>query len=257
MIEKKRFSSSLNEKIKKQFNIRSEKFSISANWIKDKELIQTHLDLAGKPNGEALDLCCGTAQVGGALKDNGWNVKGLDIADNMVKVSHNYFPTIQGEAENLPFKSGCFSLVVCRQSFQFLGIKKVLSEVSRILISNGIFILSLTLPFSDVDRDWLYEIHRTKQPLLLRFYTAPDLIVELRRAGFLIKKTKMLRVRESINHWMDYAPELTPEVREKVISLFQKAPLTYKKLHQVEVIEGEIFEDWNWVVIKTTFNKTQ
>lgn len=245
----------MEEKIRNQFNVRSKDFDISANWVRHKELIWAHIELAGEPSGEALDLCCGTGQVGRTLKEKGWNVKGLDISENMIEISSNYFPVFQGKADDIPFESNCFKLVVCRQSFQFLDVKKVLSEIARVLIPEGIFILSLTVPFSDGDRDWLYEIHHLKQPLLLKFYTDQDLIEELKQASFSIEEIKTLKVKESITHWMDYTPELTQEVRDKVCSMVQNAPLAYKKLHSVEVVDGEIFEDWNWIVIKITFNK--
>ncbi len=248
-------ASGLADKLKKQFAIRSREFDISANWVKDEKLISAHADLAGKPVGKALDLCCGTGQIGRALKQNGWDVRGLDICRDMLLASARYFPGLEGVAEMLPFKSGSFHLVACRQTFQFLNINKVLSEVARILAPQGVFILSLTVPFSDIDKNWLYEIHRLKQPLLLKFYTTQDLIRELEGTGFLIKESRTLTVRESINRWMNYAPELDLKIREKVISMIKHAPAAYKKIHRVEVVNGEVFEDWNWAILKTTLHK--
>lgn len=243
------------EKLKQQFTIRSQKFDISANWVKDKQLISAHTDLAGKPLGKALDLCCGTGQIGQALKQKGWNVNGLDICRKMVRASSCHFPTLEGEAEKIPFKPGSFHLVTCRQTFQFLDAEEVLSGVSRILAPQGIFIVSLTVPFSDADKDWLYEIHRVKQPLLLKFYTAEDLTNELKRAGFLIKESCALTVRESINRWMDYSPELSLQERKKILFMIKNAPAKYKQLHCVDIVDGEIFENWNWVIFKTIFPK--
>lgn len=244
-----------SKKLIRHFNIRSGEFDISACWITDRKLISAHVVLAGEPSGEAMDLCCGTGQVGRALRKNGWRVKGLDIAENMIKSASSFFPVFRGKAENIPFESSSFNLVVCRQSFQFLDVKKVLSEISRILILGGSFIMSLTVPFSDKDRRWLYNIHNVKQPLLLKFYTGSELVDELKQAGFIIKKKKTFRVRENINRWMEYAPELTKQTKEKVISMIKNAPLAYRKLHKVEVVNGEVFEDWNWVVLKTVFSK--
>lgn len=247
----------MEKKIRNQFNLRSKDFDVSANWIKDKVLIRTHIELAGKPSGETLDLCCGTGRMGRALKEKGWNVKGLDVSDNMIKISSNYFPVFQGKTDDLPFKSNRFKLVVCRQSLQFLDAVKALSEIGRVLMPEGIFILSLTVPFSDGDRDWLYRIHRLKQPLLLKFYTARDLIEQLEQSGFLIKEARTLKIRESVSRWMRHAPELHKEVRRKVCSMIQNAPFAYKELHCVEIMDGDIIEDWNWIVIKTVFAKRQ
>jgi ubiquinone/menaquinone biosynthesis C-methylase UbiE len=170
-------------------------------------------------------------------------------------VSSRYFPALEGEAEKIPFKPNSFKLVTCRQTFQFLDIKKVLSGISKILAPQGIFIVSLTVPFSDIDKDWLYEIHRVKQPLLLKFYNAEVLINKLKEAGFLIQESYALTVRESINRWMKYSPELNSQIRQKVISMIGNAPEAYKQLHRVDVVDGETFEDWNWIILKTVFPK--
>lgn len=242
------------KKIIEQFNLRSEKFDVSANWVSDKKLIQTHVDSAGRPAGKILDLCCGTGQVGRAFKEKGWDVQGVDMAESTLKIASAFFPVLRGRAENVPFRPNSFQAVICRQSFHFLDTKKVLSEVLRVLVPKGFFILSLTVPFSDADRDWLYEIHRVKQPLLFKFYTASDLLEELKKASFSVEQIKSLRVRESINRWMDYAPELNQKTKNRVISMVKNAPLPYKKLHRSQVVDGQTFEDWNWVVIKATRN---
>lgn len=250
-------SHSLKAKLRRQFDIRSEAFDASANWVTDKGLILAHIDMAGKPSGEALDLCCGTGQIGRALKAKGWKVRGLDICDSMVKISSRYFAASKAMAEKMPFESDFFNLVVCRQAFQFLNSKKTLAEVGRILSPGGVFVLSLTVPFSNTDKKWLHAIHRTKQPLLVKFYTARDLVDELRKAKFTIEEIRTVKVRESVTRWMQYAPELNQEVRDKVLSMVKNAPLSYKKLHHSEVVGGEVSEDWNWVILKAVFRKTK
>lgn len=251
----KEHSLNIENKIKQQFSARCAEFDISANWITDEPLISAHIDLAKEPSGEALELCCGTGQVGRVLKAKGWQVKGLDICSDMVKASSKYFPVLQGRAEKIPFESNRFSLVICRQAFQFLDIQETLSEVARVLAPRGTLVLSLTVPFSESDSSWLYEIHRIKQPLLKNFYTSEDLIRALKQAQFSIIETKYLRVRESITRWMKYAPELSPETRQKVISAVENAPQFYKKLHNVKLVGEELFEDWNWVILRASFSK--
>ncbi|MBU0547954.1 MAG: class I SAM-dependent methyltransferase [Candidatus Omnitrophica bacterium] len=242
-------------KLKKQFDLRCAEFDLSANWITNKELIRSHIDLAGPSCGRALDLCCGTGQIGRALKSQGWDVYGLDISDGMARMSSRYFPVSKCAAERMPFSSHYFHLVVCRQTFQFLNAQKVLSEVARVLAPQGVFILSLTVPFSDKDYDWLYKIHRVKQPLLLKFYTALNLMDELRRKNFLIEETRILKVRESVTRWMQHAPELNHKIRDKVILMVKNAPADYKKIHNVEITGKEVLEDWNWVIFKASFRK--
>lgn len=170
----------------------------------------------------------------------------------MVKLASCYFPTFQGKAENIPLKTNRFNLVVCRQTFQFLKTEKVFASISEILKPGGSFILSLTVPFSDADEDWLYKIHCIKQPLLLKFYTSESLINDIKKSGFSIDDICTLKVRESINRWMKYAPELTQDIQNNVCSLIKNSPRVYRELHKVEVVNDEIFEDWHWIVIKTS-----
>lgn len=247
----------MDSKLKKQFGIRSANFDISASWVTDKMLIRAHTDLAGRVIGRALDLCCGTGQIGRALRAMGWDVQGLDICKQMIKVSSRYFPVLEGKAEKMPFESSTFELIACRQTFQFLDIKKVLSEIARLLSPRGSFILSLTVPFSSKDSRWLCKVHRIKQPLLLKFYTAQDLIKELEKAGFLIGKTKFIKVRESVTRWMKYAPELSSRVKKEVIAAIENSPAAYRQLHNVRIKSGEVFEDWNWMVLKASFPKNK
>jgi len=168
----------------------------------------------------------------------------------MTSISSRYFPVVQGNAGRLPFAGDSFRLSVCRQTFQFLDARKVLAEISRVLVPGGIFILSLTVPFSEQDREWLRKIHTFKQDLLLKFYTQEDLAGELSRAGYRILETVNLRVRESVTGWMRNAPELRRGRGTAVVSLVKNAPIRYKRLHRVKEKNGDVSEDWNWVIFK-------
>ena len=246
-------TSQFSNRLKRQFAVRSADFNASARWITDKELIRAHVALAGRPRGTALDLCCGTGQIGRALQAAGWEVRGLDICGSMADISSRYFPVSVGRAEKLPFDPGSFNLVVCRQTFQFLDVSAALSEISRVLAPGGVFVVSLTVPFSKVDYGWLREIHLVKQPLLKKFYTAQDLSREIKQGGFTVRSTRKLKVRESITNWMKYAPELDAGIREKVISMVGNSPAGYRKTRRVACRGGEVTEDWNWVLFKTVF----
>jgi hypothetical protein len=56
-------------------------------------------------------------------------------------------------------------------------------------------------------------------------------------------------VRESVSLWMREAPELTAETRQAVCELVVNAPEDYKKLRNVQVVRGEILENWNFVLL--------
>ncbi len=47
---------------------------------------------------------------------------------------------------------------------------------------------------------------------------------------------------------MNAAPEQSEEKKAEVCSMIANAPEPYRSLHQVEVVNNEVFEDWHWVI---------
>jgi len=238
------------EKVIDQFSKRAGTYSASANWIGDRSLIQAHIDAAAaKQGGAALEICCGTGMVGRSFRAAGWQINGVDLTRGMAEEANRYFPCICTPAESIPFLDGSFDVVVLRQAYFLLDDgQKVLAEVSRLLKPEGIFILSQTVPFSAEDKSWLEHIHRIKQFQLKEFFTAETLAAELEKEYFAIATTSSLTVRENISRWMAAAPELSPEKQAEVCSLIANAPEPYRSIHKVDVVDGEVFEDWNWVI---------
>lgn len=236
-------------KVQEQFHARAETFNISAAWISDQRLIAAHADAAGMPSGKCLEACCGTGQVGKSLQARGWGVTGVDISQEMLSHAQASFSVCTADAHKLPFKENTFSLVVCRQAYHFLCLDTFFSEIARVLRPQGVFIGSITVPFSEKDAAWLKKIHQVKQPLLRHFLTESEFIQAIQKAGFTIENTCELTVRENIQHWMKNAPEIPVLTQQKVCGLIESAPEAYKKLHSVSVENGIVFEDWRWVVV--------
>jgi ubiquinone/menaquinone biosynthesis C-methylase UbiE len=232
-----------------QFRQRAGTYSGSANWITDPSLIHAHVEACGSPPGHVLEMCCGTGIVGRNLQAAGWHVCGVDLTREMAEEANHYFPCIPTPAENIPFLDRSFDVVVMRQAYFLLEDgQKALTEASRVLKSDGVMVLSQTLPYSDIDAPWLEKIHRTKQAHLRNFYTEETLAGELERDYFRVVETRRLSVRENITRWMKHAPELSDDRRTEVCSLIVNAPETYRGIHQVEVMNEELFENWSWVI---------
>lgn len=236
--------------MERQFSTRADVFNDSANWVTDPYLIATHVRLAGSPQGKGLDLCCGTGIIGRALAENDWQMTGVDITLKMADRAGKHFPVAQGSASALPFETNAFDLVVMRQALFLLDAEKVMEEVRRVLKGKGTFILSQTVPFSKEDAPWLRKIHFFKQAQMLEFYTSDDLEYELIKQGFTIVERDSARVRESITKWMRAAPELNEEKKRKVCGLIRYAPEDYRRTRHVEDLDGELHEDWNWVIFR-------
>lgn len=239
-----------NSNVQKQFATRAKTYDQSAKWITSKELIKAHLQLAGTSGGNGIELCCGTGVNGKALTAAGWNMTGLDLTKEMLDEVNNIFPVVQGDITAIPFDDNTFDFAILRQALFLFDTLAGLKEIRRILKPGGTFVLSQTIPFSRADEPWLKHIHEVKQAQLLNFFTAADIEKLLLDSGFIVKEMKFLPVRESITHWMKYAPEQTDEMRRKICDLVANAPEEYKQARNVEVINNEVFEDWNWVIFK-------
>ncbi|MFA6236841.1 MAG: class I SAM-dependent methyltransferase [Bacteriovorax sp.] len=241
--------------IKTQFQLRSGTFNRSAHWITNQALIAAHVKSAGTP-GKGLAMCCGTGITGKGLADAGWDMIGVDITPGMVEETNKLFPAILGNSESLPFEDNTFDLVVMRQAYFLLADgPTVLKEARRLLKPTGRIVISQILPFSDVDAPWLKKIHEVKQAQMVQFFTEQDMKNELEKYGFKVFDKSNVSVRESVSLWMENAPELSLEVRNKVCQLVLDAPEEYKKLHNVELKNDEIIEDWNFAIYAASPNK--
>jgi DNA gyrase subunit B len=239
--------------VQTQFGLRAESFNQSAQWIHDQDLINAHVELGGEVKGVkyGLELCCGTGIVGKAFVERGWNMNGVDVTKEMVQQANQFYPAIQGNSEDLIFEDSTFDLVVIRQALFLLNEEIFLKEVKRVLKEEGSFIISQTIPFSSSDEAWLKKIHLFKQKQMLKFYTREDIENKLIDNGFIINEEKTLRVRESITNWMNYAPEQDSKEKEGVCQLIKESPEEYRKTRNVEEINGELYEDWNWIIFKS------
>lgn len=93
-----------------------------------------------------LDLCCGTGDLSGILKDTFPQSKviGVDFSKNMLEIAQKKHPDIElieADCTQLPFENQSFDL--CIISFGLRNIEdmeKALSEIYRILKKDGYFI---------------------------------------------------------------------------------------------------------------------
>jgi demethylmenaquinone methyltransferase/2-methoxy-6-polyprenyl-1,4-benzoquinol methylase len=103
-------------------------------------------NLAIDNNSKILDLCTGSGDLVGILKNNYPDSKiiGIDFSDEMLNLAKIKYPEIEflnTDCEELPFKNEQFDL--CVISFGLRNIKnmdKTLNEIYRVLKKGGIFI---------------------------------------------------------------------------------------------------------------------
>lgn len=241
-----------HENIRHQFAQRIQTYEKAASWMLSPELIEAQREEAGMaPEGRdtCLDLCCGTGIVGRNLLDLGWKVRGLDLTPEMGWVASQYFPVRTGSVEKIDIEDNAYDLATLRQSFMLVDGGKALKEIHRILKPGGRFMLIQSVSFGPDDDEVYSKVQWARHINQTAYYRQIDLENAMREHGFSIVGAKTLRVRESVDHWLNSAPELKPELRQHIRQLIAGAPEAYKRARDVREIGGELFEDWNWLIL--------
>ncbi len=97
--------------------------------------------------GKVCDLCCGSGNTIGLLKNKVDEIVGVDISSKMIETCKDNFSRkdvtlILSSALNTPLESGYFDYVIVRRGLHHIKDKVgLLKEVKRILKPNGKFIL--------------------------------------------------------------------------------------------------------------------
>jgi ubiquinone/menaquinone biosynthesis C-methylase UbiE len=91
-----------------------------------------------------LDLGCGTGISTRQLMEIGYNVTGIDGDDEMINIAKDYCDRIKytvSFAESLPFENESFDMVTAFGSFHWFCNEKAISEIKRVLVNGGMFIV--------------------------------------------------------------------------------------------------------------------
>ncbi|MGV3464427.1 MAG: class I SAM-dependent methyltransferase, partial [Heyndrickxia sp.] len=94
------------------------------------------------PKGLIADLGCGDGFGSFLLSENGYNVIGMDISENMVTLAknfeNNHLTFVQGSIVNTPFEDGQFSGVMAINALEWIEKPlDALNEMKRILANGG------------------------------------------------------------------------------------------------------------------------
>jgi SAM-dependent methyltransferase len=97
--------------------------------------------LLGSGRGSCLDLGCGTGFFADDLRALGWTPIGVDLSAQQLRRARTRLPTLQGDAERLPFADGCVDAVVSILTHTDVDdYPAVCREAARVLRRGGRFV---------------------------------------------------------------------------------------------------------------------
>jgi ubiquinone/menaquinone biosynthesis C-methylase UbiE len=117
----------------------------------DPVITQTLLKLLQPEHfGKYLDLACGSGNYTIALHQNGLNIDGIDISDEMLNKAKLKYSLVQwylGNAENTLFDDNAYNGVVCTLATHHMNdLEKVFQEVYRITKVQSKFVILTATP---------------------------------------------------------------------------------------------------------------
>lgn len=162
----------------------------------DKSFYRRVIGVAGKINGNILDVGCGQGFLLKMIHDKYPPVSffGLDISNKLCHLSkkNNPYANIElGDAEDLPYQDGFFDFVFMTETLEhLLDYNKAINEVYRVLRKNGVFVV--TVP----NRDWLrYDFYdslrdKKRQPIDDHYFRFKEIKNLLEKNNFKIVRYK-------------------------------------------------------------------
>lgn len=171
-------------------------------------LAQTPADCQGV----ALDLCCGTGRLTAQITARGLRGYGVDISTRFIGTDGaGAAGFIVGQMEQVPFASGCASVVYCIDSLQYAqDPEAALGEMARLLQPGGLLIFSTQNTYNLAGiKKWLIErlTGRVWSPWLAHpiehAVSYPWLLRALERQGF---EVEAVRGRQHLIAWVSLLP---------------------------------------------------
>jgi ubiquinone/menaquinone biosynthesis C-methylase UbiE len=185
-------------------------------------------------NKSVLDVGCGFGDhIKYLSKQHPKKLVGFDISEELIKIARQNIPncelSVADMSKNLKYEDSAFDVVFSSLAIQYIpksNLKKLFSEVYRVLKKNGVFVFSTSHPifnlkqkrFSEVvkqesqylliDRNYFSESQRVNPGSLkgIKFYvfTFETLIKTSLNAGFEIMDFKELKPAPSAKKYVAY-----------------------------------------------------
>ncbi len=200
------------EAIQKQFTKTAEAFSVFA--MRDTpEVLKEKVDFVKpQPADSALDIACGPGAFVLALAPMVRLTRGIDLTPEMLRRARAYQAEkqianadfVRGEAEQLPFADGSFSLVSCQCAFHHMPKPKaIFSEMVRVMKPDGrLFIIDPVAPESDSKFEVYNRIELLRDPSHTLTLRLTEFLRLFDEAEIEIQRQALRRRQRSFDNWM-------------------------------------------------------
>ncbi len=119
------------------------------------KLILNELKKADKQKIRILDVGCGNRYITNSIKNEGYNIIGIDLLDT-ASWMNGQKPDFIMDASKMTFEDKCFDVVIALEVLEHVSCA---TEIKRVLKENGVFICSTPTPKTDFIRHILVFLH--------------------------------------------------------------------------------------------------
>lgn len=143
------------------------------------------------PQAKILDIGCGPGNFTQYLVSKGFEVEGIDIAEEMLRIARSHLPQIQftqGDLSALPYPDESFDAVFSAYSLIHVAqadIAKTIIGIQRILTSKGLVFVLAQKGNSD---HFIAEPLMPERQNFVNFFSLDNLVQDFQTNGFSIKE---------------------------------------------------------------------
>ena len=233
------------------FKKRARTYNSSSQWVTDECMIQRIFELSEpEANSVVLDLATGTGLMAKAFFGKVKHVTGLDICADMTEPAKKSMnKLVISSAETLPFADESFDICICRQGLQFMKLREILEEIYRILVPGGRVILGHLTCYGHEDRKTCFLIQRLRNPARRNFFMPGDFERLLKTQDFTDIECHRYISRESVKNWINNGAIIKTQ-QEKILKIYMEAPESFRRLHEIETLNGDIFDSMHFLIAK-------
>ena len=247
-----------NDTVKNSFKKQAEKFA-AYHMSKTEYTDYLIKRIGAKGTEHALEVAAGTCICGRALAPFVKDITCLDLTEEMLaqgkrlagenQINNIYFQT--GNAEELPYDSETFDLVVTRLSFHhFDNPEKPFGEMKRVLKKGGKLVVWDMEAAEEPLRTMDDKIEKMRDPSHTRILSREE-FEEMFKKDFALQCEETTLVPVNLKNWMELTD--TPENVQKEITNLMKAELAggsktgFSPYNSVK--ESQIMFDHRWLLL--------